>query len=158
MTELPEIANVAELNADTDLLMVAFATRNGEHVNQHFGSAQGFDVYGVSADKATLMAKKAFPKEKQDGNENKLKPKLSFLYGSDLVYCGSIGGSATKQLVMLGVSPIQVPGAKAIADIVSELQEEFRGELSPMLERVMRQKKSKTDNRFDDMDDEGWEE
>lgn len=158
MTELPEIASVSELNADKDLLMVAFTTSNGERVNQHFGSSQGFHVYGVSAGNATLMATKAFPKEKQDGNENKLKPKLSWLYGSDLVYCGSIGGSATKQLVMLGINPIQVTGGKAIADIVAELQEELGGTLSPMLERVLNKKKPKSESRFDEMDEEDWEE
>jgi len=158
MSELPEIANVAELNADKDVLLVAFTTRNSERVNQHFGSTQGFDLWGVTADNATLLASKTFSKEAQDGNEDKLKPKLAWLNGCDLVYCGSIGGSATKQLIMLGISPIQVKGAKLISEIVEELQAELNGELSPMLERVMQQKNPKSDNRFDEMDDEGWDE
>jgi nitrogen fixation protein NifX len=159
MSELPEIASVSELNADEGMLMVAFTSSNGERVNQHFGSSKGFYLYGVTADKTALLASKAFPKEAQDGNENKLKPKLSWLYGSDLVYCGSIGGSATKQLVMMGISPIQVTGGKAIADIVAELQAELAGELSPMLARVIKQKqKSQSEDRFDELEDEGWEE
>ena len=157
MSELVEVNSVADVAADESLLMVAFATSDGECVNQHFGSAQGFHVFGISAEKATLLATKSFPKEKKDGNEDKLKPKLAWLHGCDLVYCGSVGGSATKQLVMLGAHPIVVKGGPDIEEIIEELQGELNGDLSPMLERVIRQKSGKSENRFDNMEDEGWD-
>jgi nitrogen fixation protein NifX len=158
MSELAEVNSVADVGGDEHLLMVAFASSDGECVNQHFGSAQGFHVYGISGKQATLMATKSFPKEKKDGNEDKLKPKLAWLHGSDLVYVGSVGGSATKQLIMLGAHPIVVKGGPDIEEVIEELQEELNGTLSPMLERVIRQKKGKSENRFDEMDDEGWAE
>lgn len=158
MSELAEVNSVADVVADENLLMVAFATSDGECVNQHFGSSQGFHVFGVSANDASLMATKVFAKEKKDGNEDKLKPKLAWLHGCDLVYCGSVGGSATKQLIMLGANPIVVKGGPDIEEIIEELQQELNGEMSPMLERVMKQKAGKSENRFDDMEDEGWEE
>ncbi|WP_455220767.1 NifB/NifX family molybdenum-iron cluster-binding protein [Kaarinaea lacus] len=158
MSAMAEVNSVADVEADDSLLMVAFASSDGECVNQHFGSSQGFHVYGITTNNATLMATKSFPKEKKDGNEDKLKPKLSWLHGCDLVYCGSIGGSATKQLVMLGVHPIVVKGGPEFEEIIEELQQELNGELSPMLERVIRQKTGKSDNRFDEMEDEGWAE
>ena len=158
MSELAEVNSVADVVADENLLMVAFATSDGECVNQHFGSSQGFHVFGVSANDASLIATKVFAKEKKDGNEDKLKPKLAWLHGCDLVYCGSVGGSATKQLIMLGANPIVVKGGPDIEEIIEELQQELNGEMSPMLERVMKQKAGKSENRFDDMEDEGWEE
>jgi nitrogen fixation protein NifX len=158
MSELAEVNSVADVGAEESILMVAFASSDGECVNQHFGSSQGFHVYGVTANEATLMATKSFPKEKKDGNEDKLKPKMTWLHGCDLVYCGSIGGSATKQLIMLGVHPIVVKGGPEFEEIIEELQGELNGELSPMLERVVRQKTGKSDNRFDEMADEGWDE
>ena len=158
MSELAEVNSVADVAADENLLMVAFASSDGECVNQHFGSAQGFHVYGVNGGEATLMATKSFPKEKKDGNEDKLKPKLAWLHGCDLVYVGSVGGSATKQLIMLGAHPIVVKGGPDIEEIIEELQGELNGTLSPMLERVIRQKTGKGDDRFDAMEDEGWEE
>jgi nitrogen fixation protein NifX len=158
MSELAEVNSVADVGGDEHLLMVAFASSDGECVNQHFGSAQGFHVYGISGNQAILMATKSFPKEKKDGNEDKLKPKLAWLHGSDLVYVGSVGGSATKQLIMLGAHPIVVKGGPDIEEVIEELQEELNGTLSPMLERVIRQKKGKSENRFDEMDDEGWAE
>jgi nitrogen fixation protein NifX len=158
MSELAEVNSVADVGGDEHLLMVAFASSDGECVNQHFGSAQGFHVYGISGNQAILMATKSFPKEKKDGNEDKLKPKLAWLHGSNLVYVGSVGGSATKQLIMLGAHPIVVKGGPDIEEVIEELQEELNGTLSPMLERVIRQKKGKSENRFDEMDDEGWAE
>lgn len=158
MSELAEVNSVVDVGADENLLMVAFATSDGECVNQHFGSSRGFHVYGITGDGATLMATKEFAKEKKDGNEDKLKPKLAWLHGCDLVYCGSVGGSATKQLVMLGANPVEVKGGPEIEELIEELQQELNGKLSPMLDRVLKQKKGKKDDRFDDMEDEGWEE
>ena len=158
MSELAEVSCVADVIEDNNLLMVAFASSDGECVNQHFGSSQGFQVYGVSKDSASLLASKTFAKEKKDGNEDKLKPKLAWLHGSDLVYCGSVGGSASKQLIMLGANPIVVKGGPEIEEIIEELQAELNGSLSPMLERVIKQKTGKSEERFDDMEDEGWEE
>ena len=129
-----------------------------EVVNQHFGSSQGFHVFGVSAGAATLLGTKVFAKEKKDGNEDKLKPKLAWLHGSDIVYVGSIGGSATKQLIMLGIHPIVVKGGPDIEEIIEELQTELNGTPSPMLARVIQQKSGKGEDRFDEMEDEGWDE
>jgi nitrogen fixation protein NifX len=158
MSEQAEVNSVADVNADENLLMVAFASSDGECVNQHFGSSRGFHVYGIGNDVATLMATRNFPKEKKDGNEDKLKPKLSWLHGCDLVYVGSVGGSATKQLVMLGATPVVVKGGPEIEEIIEELQNELNGTPSPMLSRVLRQKGEKSENRFEAMDDDGWEE
>ena len=143
MTKQAELGSVAEAVTDENLLMVAFATSDGESVNQHFGSSRGFHVFGINGGQAELMATKTFPKEKKDGNEDKLRPKLSWLHGSDLVYCGSVGGSATKQLITLGAHPIVVKGGPEIEEIIEELQQELNGTPSAMLERVLRQKTSK---------------
>ncbi len=157
MSEIAEVDSVADVAADPALLMVAFATSDGECVNQHFGSSQGFHVFGVSGSEATLLATKVFAKEKKDGNEDKLKPKLAWLHGCDLVYCGSVGGSATKQLISLGAHPIEVKGGPEIEELIEELQQELNGTLSPMLERVIKQKAGKDENRFEAMDEEGWD-
>lgn len=158
MSETVAVASVADVSADENTLMVAFASSDGECVNQHFGSAQGFYVYGITGSEANLLADISFPREKKDGNEDKLKPKLAWLHGADIVYVGSIGGSATKQLVMLGVHPVVVKGGPEFEEIIGELQQELNGTMSPMLQRVVKQKSGKSDDRFDAMEDEGWDE
>jgi len=158
MSDNPSFECVASLNANDELIKIAFASSDGETVNQHFGSSQGFEVYGISDKEAIRIASKQFPKEKKDGNEDKLKPKMTWLVGCDLVYCGSIGGSATKQLIALGAHPAVIKGGPEIEEIVEELQQELQGELSPMLQRIVQLKKPRNDDRFDSMNDEGWDE
>jgi len=156
--QLADVNSVAEIQVNEDMLVVAFASSDGEIVNQHFGSALGFTVYGINGNTATPIAAKSFGKEKRDGNEDKLKPKLAWLTGCDLVYCGSVGGSATNQLIKLGAHPVIVKGGPDIEEIVADLQNEIKGTMSPMLERIFKQKTTKDDSRFDEMADEEWDE
>ena len=158
MSNNPDFEHVADAIQNEQLLTVAFASSDMETVNQHFGSSQGFVVYGINETEKHQLASKVFGKEKKDGNEDKLKPKLKWLVGCDLVYCGSVGGSATKQLIALGAHPVEVKGGPEIEEIIEELQKELAGELSPMLQRVFQLKKPRNENRFEEMEDEGWDE
>ena len=164
MSAVAEITTEAQCVADLtgrsnpDELIVAFASEDGDMVEQHFGSALGFFVYRVTSSGSELIGSKAFGKEKKDGNEDKLKPKLAYLVGADMVYVASIGGSATKQLIALGITPVEVKGGPDVDDLVAELHSEMAGEPGVMLKRVLMQKAPKEDSRFDDMDDEEWSE
>ncbi len=129
-------------------LIVAFASLEGDMVDQHFGSSQGFYVYDVSQDEANLLIQKKFAREAKDGNEDKLKPKLSWLVGCDLVYCGSIGGSATRQLISLGITPKKVTGGPDVEELIEELQSQLQGETEFWLANIIR-KKSKQSKILD---------
>ena len=84
----------------------------------------------------------------KDGNEDKLKPKLSWLVGCDLVYCGSIGGSATRQLISLGITPKKVSGGPDVDELIVGLQSQLQGEPEFWLANIVR-KKSKQSNTPD---------
>ncbi|WP_221797292.1 NifB/NifX family molybdenum-iron cluster-binding protein [Oceanobacter mangrovi] len=154
-----DVACIAEAEASPLSLKVAFASMEGDMVDQHFGSAEAFFVYAVTADSAELIAQKSFGYEKKDGNEDKLKPKMAFLVGADVVYCGSIGGSATRQLVSLGINPIKVSGGPDVDELLEALQAQLQGEAEPWLARIMRGKNANnSESRFEDMAEEAWEE
>lgn len=151
---------VADCLPDSAHLVVAFASLEGDMVDQHFGSAQGFFVYNVEAKNAELIASKVFPREAKDGNEDKLKPKLKWLVGSDIVYCGSIGGSATRQLVSLGITPVKVTGGPDVEELIETLQEQLQDTPEFWLANILKQKQKATDgvNRFADSDlEESWD-
>ncbi|WKJ89756.1 NifB/NifX family molybdenum-iron cluster-binding protein [Methylomonas montana] len=158
MNQIADVNSVAELEVDVDKLIVAFASSDGEMVNQHFGSSLGFHVYAIDGSSATPLAAKSFAKEQRDGNDDKLKPKLAWLTGCELVYCGSVGGTATNELIKLGAHPVIVKGGPDIEEIITELQQEMTGTLSPLLERIFKQKTAKDNSRFAEMADEGWDE
>lgn len=144
-------------------LVVAFASLEGDMVDQHFGSAQGFFVFDVSETRSMPLISKAFPKEKKDGNEDKLKPKLAWLVGCDIVYCGSIGASATRQLVSLGVTPVKVTGGPDVDDLLQELQLKLHDQSEFWLNNIVRKKQKIAANAssetasFADCEPESWD-
>ena len=150
---------VADAVEGDSSLIVAFASQEGDMVDQHFGSAQAFYVYKVSVEDKDLITSQHFGYEKKDGNEDKLKPKLAWLQGSDVVYCGSIGGSATRQLVTLGITPIQVKGGPDIDELLDSLQTQLRGVPEFWLANILKkkQKQAAGEERFDIDDDESWD-
>lgn len=146
-----------EFHGNDQALYVAFASEDGEMVDQHFGSALGFYIWSVKENAATPLTNKMFGHEKRDGNEDKLKPKLQWLVGCDIVYVASIGGSATKQLVQLGITPIKVSGGPDIEELISDLQKDWTEASNPSLNRIIASKWKQKENNFDEMEEEGWE-
>ncbi len=152
------LSSVAAAPADNHSLLVAFASMDGDMVDQHFGSAQAFYLYAIHADKTELVGSQSFGVEKKDGNEDKLKPRLAWLAGSDIVYCGSIGGSATRQLLALGIHPVKVKGGPDVDELIEDLQSQLKGDAANWLAKLMQQKlRSNDTSRFDSMDAEGWD-
>lgn len=135
-----QIECVAQLHGEPGDLLVAFASSDGDMVDEHFGSAAAFYLYRIGASGAEWVAERRFGQEKKDGNEDKLKPKLAWLVGCDLVYCGSIGGSATRQLIALEVTPMQVAEGPDVADIAADLQRQLAGTPERWLENILKKK------------------
>ncbi|MBR9884939.1 MAG: dinitrogenase iron-molybdenum cofactor, partial [Oceanospirillales bacterium] len=123
------------------------------------GSSQAFHVWSISAESAEPVAQRSFGHEKQDGNEDKLKPKMLWLVGADVVYCGSIGGSATRQLVALGINPIQVKGGPDVDELIEALQAQLNSD-SPefWLANIVKRKRSGGERRFEMMANDSWDE
>lgn len=152
-----EVNCVADALKNNDALIVAFASMDGDMVDQHFGSASAFFVYEIDEGQAECIAQQHFGHEKKDSNEDKLKPKLAWLVGCDIVYCGSIGGSATRQLITLGVNPIQVKGGPDIEEIIEELQAQLKDKPPFWLANILKQKQRQDQSRFELMANEGWD-
>lgn len=139
-------------------IKVAFATTDMVHVNQHFGSAKSFAVYAVNPEQAELMEAAQFGELAQDGNEDKLSVKLQLLDGCAAVYCQAVGASAIKQIVAHGIQPIKVHEGSTIKDLLADLQTEMKSGPSSWLAKAINQHKGPDLQRFDVMEDEGWQE
>ena len=150
-----DIASVAEYPSQPSDLLVAFASSDGEMVDEHFGSAAAFYLYRINAAGSEFLSEKRFGQEKRDGNEDKLKPKLSWLAGCDAVYIGSIGGSATRQLVSLDIAPMQVAEGPDVVDLVNALQQQLAGTPERWLEIILQRKAKRAAGSFaaDEMED-----
>ncbi|MCX7094198.1 MAG: nitrogen fixation protein NifX [Methylobacter sp.] len=139
-------------------LKIAFATTDMETVNQHFGSAKSFAIYAVNMDDAQLLEAAQFGELSQDGNEDKLSVKLDLLSGCAAVYCQAVGGSAINQLIAKGIQPVKVHEGGKIKDLIVDLQNEMKAGPSSWLAKAINQHKSPDPGRFNQMEDEGWDE
>ncbi|MGZ8935156.1 MAG: nitrogen fixation protein NifX [Methylobacter sp.] len=139
-------------------LKIAFATIDMETVNQHFGSAKSFAVYAVDMDYAQLLEAAQFGELRQDGNEDKLSVKIELLNGCAAVYCQAIGGSAINQLIAKNIQPVKVHEGSKIKDLIADLQNEIKAGPSSWLAKAINQHKSPDPERFNQMEDEGWDE
>lgn len=142
------IESVVEIASTPGELLVAFASSDGEMVDEHFGSAAAFYLYRLNAGAAELVAEQRFGQERKDGNEDKLKPRLAWLAGCDLVYVGSIGGSATRQLIALDIAPMQVAEGPEVADLVVELQQQLAGTPERWLDNILKRKARRSAGGF----------
>lgn len=139
-------------------LKVAFATSDMTTVNQHFGSAKSFAIYAVNQDDSQLLEAAQFGVLAQDGNEDKLAVKIDLLAGCAAVYCQAIGASAINQLVAKGIQPVKVHEGSKIADLVSDLQQELKSGPSSWVAKAIKKYQNPDPKRFDEMEQEGWDE
>ena len=151
----------AGANAGTDAaewVLVAFASADRKHVDQHFGAAEGFVIYRVGAHRYELLEAAQFGRMDMDGNEDKLAAKIDALADCVAVYCAAVGASAIGQLKNRGIQPIKVAPSTLISGLLRELQQELREGPSAWLSRAMERRVPRNENRFDAMEAEGWTE
>ena len=122
-------------------MKVAFTTSDNLHVNAHFGWAKNIDLYEVSPSGFSFVSTLDFGGNlKEDGNEDKLVPKIEALKGCTLLYVSAIGGSAAARLINRNVTPIKArTDQDKIDDILNELVKTLKGNPPPWLRKVLRQ-------------------
>jgi nitrogen fixation protein NifX len=152
------VQNTDERKFMETALKIAFATTDMETVNQHFGSAKSFAVYAVDRDNAQLLEAAQFGDLRQDGNEDKLSVKIELLNGCAAVYCQAVGGSAINQLIANNIQPVKVHEGSKIKDLIVDLQTEIKAGPSSWLAKAINQHKNPDPERFNKMEDEGWDE
>ncbi|MGB5833598.1 MAG: NifB/NifX family molybdenum-iron cluster-binding protein [Thiohalocapsa sp.] len=161
MTLERKLSVVCDDAADADSatsVKVAFASADRKHIDQHFGAAEGFVLYSISASGYELLEAAQFGRLDMDGNEDKLGAKIDVLRDCIAVYCQAIGASAIRQLRGVGVQPIKAPAQTLISGLLRELQRELSEGPSAWLARAIDQRQPRRDDRFEVMEAEGWRE
>ncbi|TXT40579.1 MAG: nitrogen fixation protein NifX [Comamonadaceae bacterium] len=133
-------------------MKVAFATQDKESVNAHFGWAKSIVVYDVSATGHQFVESFEFgDKLEEDGDEDKLAPKLEAIKDCAIVYVAAIGGSGAARVVAMKIHPIKVPQPESIAEILDKLQAVLNGTPPPWLRKALAKSGERS---FDFEDDE----
>ncbi|MBD2569437.1 nitrogen fixation protein NifX [Anabaena lutea] len=125
---------------------IAFTTTDRIHVNAHFGWAKEIDVYEISDNGYEFLETLKFEGDlKEDGNEDKITPKLEALNDCTIVYVVAIGGSAAARLIKKGVTPVKAKSEEEkIAEILTKLVTTLKGNPPPWLRKAL----NKTNTNF----------
>lgn len=137
-------------------LRVAFATSDRTTVDQHFGSASSFAIYGVNPENFQLFSVVEFGCQQQDGNEDKLQNKFDILENCIAVYCRACGASAVRQLIAKGIQPVKVHEDAGIREMIKALQTELKHGPSNWLVQAIKRHQKLDESRFDRMEQEDW--
>ncbi|OKH27812.1 nitrogen fixation protein NifX [Chroogloeocystis siderophila] len=125
-------------------MKIAFTTNDQIHINAHFGWARKIDVYEVTPDEYKFIKTLRFDGDlKEDGNEDKLVPKIEALADCTIVYVSAIGGSAAARLIKKRITPIKARSEDdKITDVLERLVQTLKGSPPPWLRKALQQKSS----------------
>ena len=119
-------------------MKIAFATQDLKRVDAHFGWAKNIAIYEVSPDAHECIEVHQFDGELgEDGNEDKLGPKLDAIHDCAILYVAAIGGSGAARVVAKNVHPVKVESPEAIDDLLSKLKAVLRGTPPPWLRKAL---------------------
>jgi len=132
-------------------MKIAFATQDKERVDAHFGWAKSIVVYEISSSGYSFVESFEFgDKLEEDGDEDKLTPKLEAIKDCAIVYVAAIGGSGAARVVAMKIHPIKVPQPESIIEILEKLQLVLQGTPPPWLRKAL----AKNGERSYDFEDE----
>lgn len=119
-------------------MKIAFATQDKQRVDAHFGWAKNIMVYQIDGQGYSFVENFEFgDKLEEDGDEDKLAPKLEAIKDCAIVYVAAIGGSAAARVVAVKIHPIKVTEPEVILDILDKLQVVLQGTPPPWLRKAL---------------------
>ncbi len=132
-------------------MKIAFCTQDLKQVDAHFGWAKNIAIYEVSPTSYQFVEAIQFDGDLQeDGNEDKLAPKIEAIKECAILYVAAIGGSGAARVVANNIHPIKVAQPEEIAGLLDKLRDVLAGTPPPWLRKAM----LKGEKRQFDFDDE----
>jgi len=120
-------------------IKVAFATKDMEEINAHFGGAKEFVVYNVSKDGFGLSEViKTDTSDLED--DDKTEFRVRALKGINIMYVESIGGTAAAKVIRAGIHPMKVSEPTLIEDVLKSLVAMINGNPPPWVKRIIQMK------------------
>ena len=125
-------------------MKVAFATEDLQHVDAHFGWASKMAIFEILPDNYQLLNIAEFSSDDQeDGNEDKLIPRLEAIADCSILYVSAIGGSGAARVVAMNIHPVKVAQTEVISDLIARLQTVICGTPPPWLRKALNKGKAR---------------
>jgi nitrogen fixation protein NifX len=125
-------------------MKVAFATQDLKRVDAHFGWAKNIAIYEIGPDGHKFLQAIQFDGDlKEDGNEDKLAPKIEAVKDCAILYVAAIGGSGAARVVANNIHPMKVNQPEDIEDLLAKLKDVLNGTPPPWLRKALQKGKEK---------------
>lgn len=118
-------------------MKVAFASKDNEFINQHFGWCEMFYIYEVTEDSSSFV-KEIDSSMKYENEAEKLTYKIECLEDSDIVYVLQIGPKASSMVQSANIYPMRAAHEnEKITDVIASLQKIMKENPPLWLKRIM---------------------
>lgn len=128
-------------------MKVAFATMDGNTVDEHFGRAGMFAIYEITEGGYHFVEMRKFAdgidqaivdtKDMGQLHDNAVQSKVDRLADCKLIYLTEIGGPAAARLVKKGIMPMKVKEPVPIETALRQLGETIKRSPPPWLRKAM---------------------
>jgi len=100
---------------------IAFASSNGEKIDQHFGWSKQFYLYEIGKESAILL-KIIDSSQEPEEEVAKLTYKIGTIEDADIMYCTQIGPKASKMVQASGIHPVRVGEGEDLQLAITNIQ------------------------------------
>ncbi len=135
-------------------LNIAFASNDQRHLNEHFGSCPQFAIYRVSVQSSKHLRTVDFIAS-EGHNQQKINARLAALQDCFAVYCLACGNPVRQQLMANGIRVVIHPQDELIADLVTQIQDNWPGEIALRQQRQVNKKQDS--DYFEKLADSEWD-
>ncbi|WP_455756321.1 NifB/NifX family molybdenum-iron cluster-binding protein [Sulfurimonas sp.] len=119
------------------MFKIAFASKDGELVNEHFGWCKKFYIYEVDENSYKLV-QEVDSSIKYEEEVDKLEYKIDCISGSDIIYVTQIGPKAANMVKLAGVFPMKSSKEdEKIEDVLKSLQKLMNDNPPLWLKRIL---------------------
>jgi len=126
-------------------MKIAFATKDLKRVDAHFGWAKNIAIYEIGPEGHQFLEAIQFDGDLQeDGNEDKLAPKIAAIKDCAILYVAAIGGSGAARVVANNIHPMKVNEPEQISDLLLKLENVLKGTPPPWLRKALSKGKERT--------------
>lgn len=114
-------------------LKVAFASKDMENIDSHFGSAKQFAVYDVSKKGNSVC--EIIKIEDKDTDAT-----IAKLLGIDIIYFTNIGATAAAKIINKGIFPIKYKEIVSIEEELGKLSHMLSTNPPPFIKKIIKRK------------------
>ncbi len=124
-------------------MLIAFASSDGVHVNEHFGWSKSFELYRVTDHSAEHVKTLDSSQDAIEDEHEKLDYKIGTVKEADIMFCSQIGPTASKMVLAAKIYPMRSAENESIDEAIKKLQELLLGNPPPWLLRIVHTTKDK---------------